>query len=152
MWELELGWDWAFFGFYGRGREGGRLIFPERNEMDGYGGIHGMGWDAGACDESFSFRLEDIRGKIFNSRRTTAEPVIVHLARIAFDIVMLRRSLDDFEILARDHDVGGIGPAGPFLAVGAVAEGGDHGFDGILVLDGGAQAGTFRHGERTRDW
>ena len=78
--------------------------------------------------------------------------MIVHLARIAFDIVMLRRSLDDFEILARDHDVGGIGPAGPLLAVGAVAEGGDHGFDGILVLDGGAQAGTFRHGERTRDW
>ena len=81
--------------------------------------------------------------------RTTAEPVIVHLARVAFDVVMLRRSLDDFEILARDHDVGGVGATRPFLAVGAVAEGGDHGFAGVLVLDGGAHAGAFRHGERT---
>lgn len=82
-------------------------------------------------------------------KRTTAEPVIVHLARIAFDVVILRRSLDDLEVLARDHDVGGVGAAGPFLAVGAVAEGGDHGFAGEFVLNGGAQTGTFRHCERT---
>ena len=75
--------------------------------------------------------------------------MIVHLARIAFDIIILRRSLDDFEILARDHDIGGVGAAGPFLAVGAVAEGRDHGFTGVFVLDGRAQAGAFSHGERT---
>ena len=75
--------------------------------------------------------------------------MVVHLARFAFDVVILGRSLDDFEILARDHDVGGVGAAGPFLAVGAVAEGGDHGFAGVFVFDGGAQAGAFRHGERT---
>ena len=75
--------------------------------------------------------------------------MIVHLARIAFDVVMFRRSLDDLEIRTRDHDVGGVGAAGPFLAVGAVAEGSDHRFAGEFVLDGGAQAGTFRHCGRT---
>ena len=100
-----------------------------------------------ACDESF-LQVAVVRGKTL-LKRTTAEPVIVHLARIAFDIVILRRSLDDFEILARNHDIGGVGAAGPFLAVGAVAEGGDHGFAGVFVLDGGAQTGAFGHGERT---
>ena len=70
--------------------------------------------------------------------------MIVHLAGVAFDVVMFRRSLDDLEILTRDHDVGGVGAAGPFLAVGAVAEGGDRGFAGEFVLDGGAEAGAFR--------
>ena len=33
-------------------------------------------------------------------------------------------ALEDFEVGAWYHDVGGVGAAGPFLAVGAVAEGG----------------------------
>ena len=100
-----------------------------------------------ACDVFF-LRVAGVRGKTL-LKRTTAEPVIVHLARIAFHVVILGRSLDDFEILAGDHDIGGVSAAGPFLAVGAVAESGDHGFTGVFVLDGGAQAGAFGHGERT---
>lgn len=71
--------------------------------------------------------------------------MVVDLARVAFDLVALGRAFDDFEVLARDHDVGGVGAAGPFLAVGAVAEGRDHGFAGVFVLDCGAHAGAFCH-------
>ena len=127
-----------------KGRERGReMIFPYLNEW--IWGIYGMG--CRACD-AFFLEIAGVRGKTL-LKRTTAEPVIVHLARIAFDIVILRRSLDDFEILARDHDIGGVGAAGPFLAIGAMAEGGDHGLTRVFVLDGGAQAGAFGHGERT---
>ena len=38
-------------------------------------------------------------------------------------IVVLGLALCDVEAFARDDDVGGVGCAGPFLAVGAVAEG-----------------------------
>jgi hypothetical protein len=47
----------------------------------------------------------------------------VDLARVAFGIVVFRRALCDFETCVGDDDVGGVGGAGPFLAVGAVAEG-----------------------------
>lgn len=67
---------------------------------------------------------------------TTTEPMIVHLSRIAFDAVVFRTAFDDFERVPGDDDVGGVGAAGPFLAVGAVAEGRDHGLTGIFILDG----------------
>ena len=38
-------------------------------------------------------------------------------------IVVLGLALCDVEAFARDDDVGGVGCTGPFLAVGAVAEG-----------------------------
>ena len=78
-------------------------------------------------------------------KRTTAEPVIVHLAGIAFDVIMLRGALGDLEDFAWDDNVGGVGAAGRFLAVGAVAEGGDSGLARVFVLNGGAHAGTFGH-------
>lgn len=58
-------------------------------------------------------------------RRTTVgtEPVFVDLARVTFGIVVFGRALCDFEASARDDDVGGVGGAGPFLAIGAVTEG-----------------------------
>lgn len=76
---------------------------------------------------------------------TAAEPVVVHLARIALDVVVLRAAFGDVEGFARDHDVGGVGATGPLLAVGAVAEGGGHGFAGELILDSRAHAGAFGH-------
>lgn len=76
---------------------------------------------------------------------TAAEPVVVHLARIALDAVVFRSAFGDAEVFARDHHVGGVGAAGPFLAVGAVAEGRDHGLAGVFVRDGGAHAGAFCH-------
>ncbi len=71
--------------------------------------------------------------------------MVIHLARITLDVVMLGRSFDDFEIFARDHDIGGVCATGPFLAVGAVAEGCDHGFASVFILDGRAHAGAFGH-------
>ena len=71
--------------------------------------------------------------------------MVVHLAGIAFDVVVLGAAFGEMEDLARDHDVGGVGAPGPFLAVGAVAEGGGHGFAGEFILDGGAHAGAFGH-------
>lgn len=79
------------------------------------------------------------------AQRTAAEHMVVHLAGIAFDVVMFRGSFDDVEVFAWDDDVGGVGATGPFLAIGAVAEGCGHGFAGILVLDGRAHAGAFCH-------
>ncbi len=76
---------------------------------------------------------------------TAAEPMVVHLAAVAFDVVILRAALCDFEIFARDDEVGGVGAPGPFLAVGAVAEGSDHGLAGIFVGDFAAHAGAFSH-------
>ena len=76
---------------------------------------------------------------------TAAEPMVVHLAGIAFDVVVLGTAFDDLELFAGDDDVGGVGAAGPLLAVGAVAEGRGHGFAAEFVLDGGAHAGTFDH-------
>ena len=81
-------------------------------------------------------------------KRTAAEPVVVHLAGIAFDVVMLRGTFGDFEGLGGDDKVGGVGAAGPLLAVGAVAEGCDAGLAGVFILDGGAHAGTFGHDGR----
>ena len=49
--------------------------------------------------------------------------MFVDLARVALGIVVLRRALCNLEASAGDDDVGGVGGAGPFLAVGAVAEG-----------------------------
>lgn len=75
--------------------------------------------------------------------------MIVHVARITFDFAVLRTAFDDLEIFAQDTDVGAVSATGPFLAVGAVAQGREHGLAGILVLDGGTQAGTFCHFWRT---
>ncbi len=71
--------------------------------------------------------------------------MIVHLSGVAFDVVVFGSAFDDFEVFARDHDVGGVGAAGPFLAVGAVAQGRDHGVAGVFVFDGGTHAGAFGH-------
>ena len=70
------------------------------------------------------------------ARHATAEIVIVHLARIALDVVVFGRAFEDFEIVAGDHYVGGVGATGPFLAVGAVAEGCQHGLGREFVLNG----------------
>ena len=71
--------------------------------------------------------------------------MVIDLAGIAFDLVAFGAAFDDFEVFARDDDVGGVGATGPFLAVGAVAEGCHHGFAGVFVLNGGAHAGAFCH-------
>ena len=62
--------------------------------------------------------------------------MIIHLPRIALDVEVLGTPLDDAEFPARHDHVGGVGAAGPFLAVGAVAEG--CGLRGavVFVLDG----------------
>ena len=78
---------------------------------------------------------------------TAAEPMVVHFAGVAFDVVVFGAAFDDFETCAWDDDVGGVGAAGPFLAVGAVAEGRHHGFARVFVLDGGAHTGAFSHVE-----
>lgn len=49
--------------------------------------------------------------------------MLVDLPRGTDGIVVLRLTLCDVEAFAGDDDVGGIGCAGPLLAVGAVAEG-----------------------------
>lgn len=72
--------------------------------------------------------------------------MVVHLARVALDAVVFGTALGHVEVLARDDDVGGEGAAGPLLAVGAVAEGRDHGLAAVFVRDGGAHAGAFGHG------
>ena len=71
--------------------------------------------------------------------------MVVHLAGVALDVVVLGAALDDLELLAGDDDVGGVGAAGPLLAVGAVAEGRGHGVAAEFVLDGRAHAGSFDH-------
>lgn len=71
--------------------------------------------------------------------------MIVHLAGIAFDVIMFGTAFDDLETFARDYDIGGVGATGPFLAIGAVTQGCHHGFAGVFVLDGGAHAGTLCH-------
>lgn len=87
------------------------------------------------------------KGRGGKNAHTTTKPMIVHLARIALDLVVLGLAFDYLEAVARDDDVGGAGPAGPFLTVGAVAEGRDHGFARVFVLDGRAHAGAFCHFE-----
>lgn len=71
--------------------------------------------------------------------------MIVHLPTITFDIVVFRTPPRDFEFLARHDYVGGVGASGPFLAVGAVAECGDHGGAAVGVVDGAAEAGSCCH-------
>ena len=50
--------------------------------------------------------------------------MLIDFARIPRRLVALGgiMALGDTELRARDHDVGGVGATGPFLAVGAVAE------------------------------
>ena len=94
-------------------------------------------------------RRKEGKGKEKGRARTTAEPMVVHLAGVALDGEVLGGALEQAEGLGRDHDVGGVGAAGPFLAVGAVAEGRGGGFARELVLDGRAHAGAFGHGGRS---
>ena len=49
--------------------------------------------------------------------------MLVDFSRSTDGIVVFRLALCDIEAFAGDDDVGGVGCAGPFLAVGAVAEG-----------------------------
>ena len=86
-----------------------------------------------------------IDGRVKSEILTPTEPMVIHLPRIPLDGVVLGTPLDDVEFLARHDHVGGVGAAGPFLAVGAVAEGGGLGGAGVLVRDGGAEAGSFDH-------
>ena len=51
-----------------------------------------------------------------------AEEVLVDLARGTFDVPGLGGAGGDAEVAAGDNGVGGVRGAGPFLAVGAVAE------------------------------
>ena len=92
------------------------------------------------------------KGKQGEREHTTAEPMVIHLAGIALDVIMLRGALGDLEGVAGDDNVGGVGAAGPFLAVGAVAEGRDGGLARVFILDGGAHAGAFGHGGQGLDW
>lgn len=50
--------------------------------------------------------------------RTAAKPMIIHFPAVAFDIVVFRTAFCDFEVFAWDDDIGGVGAAGPLLAVG----------------------------------
>ena len=50
-------------------------------------------------------------------RLTTAEEMHVLLPRVARRGPLFWRTLCDFEVFARDDDVGGVGCAGPFLAI-----------------------------------
>ncbi len=75
--------------------------------------------------------------------------MLVDLARVADGVVGLGGALCDVEGGAGDDDVGGVGGAGPFLAVGAVAEGGCCGFAwrrkssvGRCWIDGGLGGGV----------
>ena len=49
--------------------------------------------------------------------------MLVDLSGSTSGIVVFGLALGDVEAFAGDHDVGGVGCTGPFLAVGAVAEG-----------------------------
>ena len=71
--------------------------------------------------------------------------MIVHLAAVAFDVVMFRRALGDLEILAWDHDVGRVGAAAPFLAVDAVTKSRHLRFAYKVVGNGTAEAGALSH-------
>ena len=73
--------------------------------------------------------------------------MVVHLARVAFDVVVFRASFDDFEILAGHDHVRGVGAAGPFLAVRAVAQGCYHRLAGVFIADSAAHAAAFGHFE-----
>lgn len=76
---------------------------------------------------------------------TTTKPIILHLPRIPLELVILRTPLEDLEGVAWDDDVGRVGATGPFLAVGAVAEGRDCGLGCEFVFDGRTHAGAFCH-------
>ena len=69
--------------------------------------------------------------------------MIIHFAGIAFDIVVFWRALSDFEIGAGNNDIGGVGTAGPFLAIGAVAESGGLWGASVGVGDSTAEAAAF---------
>ena len=47
--------------------------------------------------------------------------MVIHFPAVAFDVVVFWRAFGDAEVFARDDYVRGVGAAGPFLAVGAVA-------------------------------
>lgn len=49
--------------------------------------------------------------------------MLVDLAAVTLDVPGLGGAVGDFEVCAGDDGVGGVGCSGPFLAVGAVAEG-----------------------------
>lgn len=96
--------------------------------------------------------IEEKRDKMRNGRkkkepakRTPTKPMLIHLPRIPLDLETLRTPLDDFKRLPRHDDVGRVGAAGPFLTVGAVAEGRDGGVARVGVFDCGAEAGAFCH-------
>lgn len=67
----------------------------------------------------------DLKLRVETRPTVAAEPVLVDLARCAGRVVGLQHilALGDTEIAARHDDVGGVGGAGPLLAVDAVAEG-----------------------------
>lgn len=71
--------------------------------------------------------------------------MIIHFPAIAFDVEVFGSAFGDFKIFAWDDDVGGVAAAGPFLAVEAMAEGGDCRFAGVFVGDFAAHAGAFCH-------
>ena len=100
-----------------------------------------------ALSSSKALRWRRAAGK----KHTTAEPMVIHLAGVAFDVIMLGRSLGDFEVCAWDHNVGGIGATRPFLTVGAVAQGCEFGLSGEFILDSGTHAGAFGHCGRLRE-
>lgn len=71
--------------------------------------------------------------------------MIILLPGVPLHDVILRLALADFEVRARDDDVGGVGAAAPFLAVEAVAQGCYLGGAGVGVVDCAAEAGAGWH-------
>ena len=49
--------------------------------------------------------------------------MVVHFAGIGLDVVVFGATFDNLEIFARNNHVGSVGATGPFLTVGAMAEG-----------------------------
>lgn len=88
----------------------------------------------------------DLQLGIQTAAAVAAEPVFVDLARVALGVVGFGGALGHFEGLARHDYVGGVGCAGPFLAVGAVAEGGGFG----LAYGGLVQGGWSGREEKRR--
>jgi hypothetical protein len=70
-----------------------------------------------ACGVWHNLQLSIQRGSTVG-----AEPMLVDLSRSTGGIVVFGFALGDVEAFAGDDYVGGVGSAGPFLAVGAVAE------------------------------
>ena len=116
------------------GKRGGLVGCEDGRKGRKRGGGVGGGWrrkKKGGDGKGFEGGLGKEEGR---EKRTTAEPMIIHLATVSFDVIILRFPFCDLEVFSRYDDVGGAGAAGPFLTVEAVAaaEGGGGG----LVWDG----------------